>query len=168
MGLAISANPEKGKVCKTSNRLGAERCSNCGALFIRDKKYRVCVSVKGKRVTRVVDNLTIARETEAAIKGDMVRGEYEINRNMKRIPTLGELWAKYLLWAHEHKKTWRNDRYNYDTHLAPLFGKKRPDAISGLDVERLKLEMRKGTSKQGKPFSTATVKHQMVLLKRIV
>ncbi len=59
-----------------------------------DKKYRVCVSIKGKRVTRVVDNLTIDRETEVAIKGDMVRGEYEINHNVKQAPTLGELWAK--------------------------------------------------------------------------
>jgi integrase len=158
---------EKGRVCKTSNRLGAERCSNCGTLFGRDKKYRVCVSIKGKRITRVVDNLTIARETEAAIKGDMVRGEYEINRNVKRIPTLGELWAKYLPWAREHKKTWRNDRYNYDAHLAPRFGKKHLDAISGLDVERLKLELKKSTNKQGKPFSAATIKHQLVLIKRL-
>ena len=92
--------------CYTSNGLDAKSCSNCGATFGRDKKYRVCVSIKGKRVTRVVDNLTIARETEAAIKGDMVRGEYEINRNDKKIPTLNEVWAKYLPWAKEHKKSW--------------------------------------------------------------
>ena len=95
--------------CYTSNGLDAKSCSNCGATFGRDKKYRVCVSIKGKRVTRVVDNLTIARETEAAIKGDMVRGEYEINRGIKEAPTLGEVWAKYLPWAKEHKKTWKCD-----------------------------------------------------------
>ena len=153
--------------CYTSNGIEAKACSNCGHPFGRDKRYRVCVSIKGKRVTRVVDNLTIARETEAAIKGDLVRGEYEINRNVKKILTLDELWSKYLPWAQEHKKTWRCDQYNYDTHLAPKFGKKRLDAISGLDVERLKLEMKKGTSKQGKPYSTATIKHQLVLLKRL-
>jgi hypothetical protein len=37
-----------------------------------------------ERVTRVVDNLTIARETAATIKGDMARGEFEINRNGKK------------------------------------------------------------------------------------
>ena len=74
--------------CKTSNGLDAERCSKCGATFGRDKKYRVCVSVKGQRVTRVVDNLTIAREAEAAIKGDMVRGEFEINQQRKTSPHL--------------------------------------------------------------------------------
>lgn len=153
--------------CYTSNGLDAKSCSNCGASFGRDKKYRVCVSIKGKRVTRVVDNLTIARETEAAIKGDMVRGEYEINRSVKQILTLEELWAKYLPWAKEHKKTWDDDFLNYRKHLEPRFGKKRLDTISGLDVERMKLELKKGTSKQGKPYSKATIKHQIVLLKRL-
>lgn len=153
--------------CYTSNGLDAKSCSNCGATFGRDKKYRVCVSIKGKRVTRVVDNLTIARETEAAIKGDMVRGEYEINRNVKQVPTLGELWAKYLPWAKENKKTWDDDLFNYRKHLEPRFGRKRLDSISGLDVERMKLELKKGTSKQGKPYSQATIKHQIVLLNRL-
>ncbi len=153
--------------CYTSNGLEAKSCSNCGAAFGRDKKYRVCVSIKGKRVTRVVDNLTIARETEAAIKGDMVRGEYEINRGIKEAPTLNELWAKYLPWAKEHKKTWDDDLLNYRKHLEPRFGRKRLDAISSLDVERMKLELRKGISKQGKPYSMATIKHQMVLLNRL-
>jgi len=153
--------------CYTSNGLEAKSCSNCGASFGRDKKYRVCVSIKGKRVTRVVDNLTIARETEAAIKGDMVRGEYEINRGIKEAPTLDELWAKYLPWAKEHKKTWDDDLLNYRKHLEPRFGRKRLDAISSLDVERMKLELRRGTSKQGKPYSMATIKHQMVLLNRL-
>jgi integrase len=153
--------------CYTSNGLEAKACSSCGQPFGRDKKYRVCVSIKGKRVTRVVDNLTIARETEAAIKGDMVRGEYEINRGIKEAPTLNELWAKYLPWAKEHKKTWDDDLLNYRKHLEPRFGRKRLDAISSLDVERMKLELRKGTSKQGKPYSMATIKHQMVLLNRL-
>jgi hypothetical protein len=41
------------------------------------------------------------------------------------------------------------------------------DAISSLDVERMKLELRKGISKQGKPYSMATIKHQLVLLNRL-
>jgi integrase len=153
--------------CYTSNGLEAKACSSCGQPFGRDKKYRVCVSIKGKRVTRVVDNLTIARETEAAIKGDLVRGEYEINRGIKAAPTLGELWVQYLPWAKEHKKTWDDDLLNYRKHLEPRFGRKRLDSISGLDVERMKIEMKKGTSKQGKPYSTATIKHQLVLIKRL-
>lgn len=153
--------------CYCSIGLTAKQCSKCGTIFSRDKKYRVCVSVKGKRVTRVVDNLTIARETEAAIKGDMVRGEYEINRAIKQVPTLQAVWAKYLPWAKEHKQSWKCDKGNYETHLAPRFSKKNLDMISSLDVERMKMELKKGLSKRGRPFAPATIKHQLVLLNRL-
>jgi hypothetical protein len=63
-----------------------------------------------------------------------------IYRNVKLIPTLGELWAKYLPWAREHKKTWDDDMFNYQKHLEPRFGKKRLDAIASIDIERMKLE----------------------------
>ena len=170
-----TAKTETGRICKTSNGLGADRCSNCGAPFGRDKKYRVCVSVKGQRVTRVVDNFTIARDVEAAIKGDLVRGEFEINRNVKQAPTLCEVWSEYLPWAKEHKKTWDDDLGNYKKHLEPSFGKKRLDTISSMDVNRLKLTMTKGEtkdgnlylSKRGKLFSASTIKHQLVLLHRV-
>jgi integrase/ribosomal protein L40E len=153
--------------CYSSNGLEAKACSGCGSTFGRDKKYRVCVSDKGKRVTRVVDNLTIARETEAAIKGDMVRGEFEINRNGKKFLTLKELWAKYLPWAKEHKKTWITDEFNYKKHLEPRFGKKHLNAITPIDIERMKAEMKKATNQHGKPYTKATIKHQLVLLKRL-
>lgn len=153
--------------CKSSFGLDAKSCSKCGATFGRDKRYRVCVSIKGKRVTRVVDNLTIARETEAAIKGDLVRGEYEINRGVKQILTLGELWARYLPWAKEHKKWWMSDLWYYRRHLEPRFGKKTLDAIAPIDIERMKLELKKGVNKRGKPFAPATIKHQLVILRRL-
>jgi integrase len=156
--------------CKTSNRLDAEKCSKCGTVLGRNRKYRVCVSVKGhrgKRITKVVDNLTLARDAEAAIKANILRGDLDINQRPKKLPTLNEVWAKYLPWAKEHKKTWDDDMLHYRKHLEPRFGKKRMDAISALDIERMKLEMKKGLSKRGKPYSPATIKHQLVLLKRL-
>lgn len=154
--------------CYTSSGLEAKVCSSCGATFGRDKRYRVCVSIKGKRVTRVVDNLTIARETEAAIKGDMIRGEFEINRRgKKKIPTLIEVWERYLPWAKEHKKSWIDDLRYYRKHLEPRFGKRSLDAISPIDIERMKLELKKGINKRGQPYAPATIKHQLVLLRRL-
>ena len=153
--------------CYTSNGLEAKACSNCGSVLGREKKYRVCVSVKGRRITRVVDNLTLARETEGAIKGDLVRGEFDINRNGKKVPTLNEVWAKYLPWAKEHKKTWITDKFNYNKHLKPRFGKKRLDAIAPIDIERMKAEMKKALNQHGKPYTKATIKHQLVLIKRL-
>ena len=160
--------------CYTSNGLNAKACSNCGEVFGRDKKYRVCVSFKGKRETRVVDNLTLARQKEATLKADLERKHMGIEEETSA-PTLAEVWAKYLPWAQEHKKTWDDDLLNYRKHLQPRFGKKRLDAVSALEVNRLKLDMTKGKtkddapylSKRGKLFSASTVKHQLVLLQRL-
>ncbi len=153
--------------CYTSNGPEAKACSKCGTPFGRDKRYRVCVSVKGNRVTRVVDNLTLAREAEAAIKGDMVRGEFDINRNGKKVPTLNGVWAKYLPWAQEHKKSWTSDLWYYRKHLEPRFGGKALDAISAIDIEKLKLDLKKGLNKRGKPYAPATIKHQLVIMRRL-
>jgi integrase len=156
--------------CYTSNGLNAKACSNCGEVFGRDKKYRVCVSVKGERATRVVANLTLARQKEATLQADLERGEMDIKdekKKKKKAPTLDEVWAKYLPWAKEHKKTWDDDLFNYQKHLNPRFGKKRLDEITPLYIERLKLDLKKGINKNGKPYSQATIKHQLVLLKRI-
>ena len=101
--------------CYTSNGLDAKKCSNCAQAFGRDKKYRVSVSVKGKRATRVVDNLTIAREVEAALKGDLVRDEFDIadHKPQEKPLTLADVWDKFLPWAQQNKKTWKCDQYNY-------------------------------------------------------
>jgi integrase len=152
--------------CKSSYGLDAKSCSNCGATFGRDKKYRVCVSFKGKRLTRVVDNLTLARQKDATLKADLERGDMDINDN-KQIPTLGEVWVKYLPWAMEHKKSWKSDLWYYRLHLEPRFNKKALDAISPIDIERMKTELKKGVNKRGKPFAAATIKHQLVIIRRL-
>jgi integrase len=152
--------------CYTSNGLNAKSCSNCGIVFGRDKKYRVCVSVKGNRATRVVDNLTLARQKEATLKADLEREDMDIKKK-KPAPTLGEVWAKYLPWAKEHKKSWPADLYYYRTHIESRFGKKGLDAISPIDIERMKTELRKGVNKRGKPFAAATIKHQLVIIRRL-
>jgi integrase len=155
--------------CYTSNSLDSKECSNCNNPFGRDKKYRVSVSVKGKRVNRIVENLTIAKELESTTKADMVREEFDISHHkVKEKPvTLNEVWVKYLPWAQENKKTWKCDHYNYETHLKPRWGIKALDAITSMDVERLKLELKRSVNKFGRPFTPATIKHQLVLLNRL-
>ena len=152
--------------CKSSHGLDAKQCSHCGHQFGRNKKYRVTASVGGKRATKVLDNLTLAREAEAALKADLVRGQLKINRPGKA-PKLDDIWIEFLSWAKEHKKTWRNDKYHYNKHLQPRFGNKRLDAIAPIDIERMKIELKKGISRRGTPYSAATIKHQIVLMKRL-
>ncbi|MCE5333612.1 MAG: site-specific integrase [Desulfobacteraceae bacterium] len=153
--------------CKTSNGMDAGKCSKCGAVFGRSKKYRVVVSVKGRRATRVVDNLSIAREVEAALKGDLVRDEFDIaDHRAKEAIILGDVWAEYLKWAKSNKKkSWMTDDFFYRKHLEPRFAKKALEEITPLDIERMKSEMKKTKTPQGKAgYSEATIRHQLVLL----
>ncbi len=154
--------------CRSSVAIDSKICPFCGMIFGREKKYRVCVSVKGKRVNRMVDNLTIARETEAAIKGDLVRAEYDISHHRVNLsPKLNDLLEQYLIWAKHNKKTWKCDEYNYRAHLEPRFGKMRLDSITGPDIERMKTELKEGKNIHGRPFTEATIKHQIVLMNRL-
>ncbi|MGO8945889.1 MAG: tyrosine-type recombinase/integrase [Syntrophobacteraceae bacterium] len=154
--------------CRNSCSLEAKECPVCDTKFGRDKKYRVSVSVKGKRANRIVENLTMAREVEAALKGDLVRDEFEIaDHRVKELPTLDDVWAKYGPWSKEQKRSWKDDEWNYNRHLQPRFGAKPLENISALDIERMKLELKKATNKNGKPFTPATIKHQIVLLRRL-
>ena len=163
-------------VCKRNCALEAEACK-CGNVFGRSKQYRVTVYQDGRPVyNKVLPNLTLARQTEDIEKAKVHKGEAGITGKRKPAPTLNEVWTKYLPAAKVNKPvTWDDDLFNYRKHLEPRFGKKRLDAISAMDVNRLKLEMAKGQtkdgapclSKRGKPYSAATIKHQLILLKHL-
>jgi integrase len=128
----------------------------------------VDVSVKGKRITRFCDNLTLAREVEGTIKGDLVRGEFDIAAHkVRKVVTLGDVWEKFFPWAKEHLKCWRTDEGFYRKHIAPRFAEKALDGITPLDIERMKLEMKKSLTPHGKPYSAQTIKHNLNLLSRL-
>jgi len=156
------------EACKTSNDVASKRCKKCGVTFGRDRTFRVDVTVKGRRITRQAPNLTVARELEASLKTEMIREEFDISvHKKKKVVTLGDIWNKYLPWAQEHKKSWKDDDLYYHKHLEPRFGDKALDAISPLDIERMKAEMKKDTNRNGKPYAAATIKHQIVILRRL-
>lgn len=155
--------------CKTCAPTASKKCPKCGATFPREgRRYRVDVSVKGKRVTRFCDNLTIAREVEASIKGDLVRGEFDIKTHkVRKEITLADVWDKYLPWAKANKKTWDDDQYHYHKHLEGRFASKPLESITPFEIEKLKLDLKRGTNQHGKPYAAATIKHQIVLLRRL-
>ena len=156
--------------CKSCASVSAKKCPKCGAIFPKDgKKFRVDVTVKGKRFTRFAPNLTVAREMETTIRTEMLREEFDItaHKPKSKAVTLGDVWTRFLEWGKEHKKTWRCDQYNYETHLGPRFDGKALRDITALDVERLKIEMKRSVNRHGKPYTLATIKHQLVLLGRL-
>jgi len=151
--------------CKTTCSLKTKTCK-CGNQFGRSKKYRVKVSYKGLTDTGVAKNKARADILEDELEKKLFN-KYHGKEEPQEAPTLAELWDKYLPWAKEHKKTWITDEFNYKKHLEPRFGKKTLDKIAPIDIERMKAEMKKATSQQGKPYTKATIKHQLVLLKRL-
>jgi len=156
--------------CKNANPLEGKKCRKCGATFTKDnRKYRVDVSVKGQRITRMADNLTLARELEVSIKADMIREEFDISHHKakKKPLALAELWEKYLPWAKEHKKTWRDDEWYYNRHIGPRFGSKALESITPFDLEKMKSELKKGVNAHGKPFAAASIKHHLILVRRL-
>lgn len=156
--------------CKNANPLEGKKCRKCGVTFSKDnRKYRVDVSVKGQRITRMADNLTLARELEASIKADMIREEFDISHHKakKKPLTLAELWEKYLPWAKEHKKTWRDDEWYYNRHIGPRFGSKALESITPFDLEKMKSELRKGLNQNGRPYANQTIKHILVIVRRL-
>jgi integrase len=153
--------------CKSTSALNAKQCGKCHAPLGRDRKYRVSVKNKGKCVVRIVANLTIAREVESAIRGDLVRGEYDIaSHKAKPEAKLRDVWGKFLEWARTNKpKSWMTDDFFYRKHLEPRFGTRTMGSISPFDLERVKAEMKKLTTPQGKlGYSDATIRHVLVLL----
>ena len=155
--------------CATDMRLTLKVCPNpkCEApIPARGRTYRVSVRVHGKRTSQLVTNLELAREIEGKLKKDNLRDEHDLTEKIA-VPTLDEVWQKFLPWAQENKKSWRTDDYYYRKHLQPPFGEKPLNQISPFDLEKLMLKMKKGVTKQGKPYAPATIKHQLVLLSRL-
>ncbi len=153
--------------CKNRNSLRARSCKKCGYTFpYQGKKYRVEIKHSGKRISRIVNSLALAREIEVALKADLIRGELNIEKP-KQIPSLDEVWAKYLPYAKEKKKSWRTDAYYYKAHIQPKFGSKRLDNITPFDLEKLRIELHKTKTRRGDYFKPATIKHILIIIRRL-
>jgi integrase len=153
--------------CKSDMKLTAKKCQKCGTpIPKKGRLYKVVIRQNGKRKTKIVTNLELANEIETKLKTEKTRDEYDLS-DPPAAPHLDEVWQKFLPWAEEHKKSWRTDDYYYRKHLAPIFGDKTLNQISPFDLEKLMLKMKKRKNQHGKPYSDATIKHQIVLLSRL-
>lgn len=153
--------------CSNEASLKCKQCPQCGSIFSqKNRKYKVTVRCNGRKITRTLTNLSVAREIESKLKLDSIRGEYRLEK--KVAPTLAEVWKAYDLWGKENKpKSIRTDQGYYGKHLEPRFTRKRLDNISPIDIERMMSELRKGKSMRGRPYSKTTIKHIVVLLGRL-
>lgn len=152
--------------CKRSNSLDDKVCTQCSNTL--GTKYRVIVKEKGKRNSRLVDSLTMARQIESTMKADMLRDEFDISdHRVKKITTLNEVWEKYLPGIQAIKKSWHDDKYHYEKYIKPVFGDMDMSAITAMLVEKFKRSFDNRLNSRGKAYEAATIKHQLVLLRRI-
>ena len=154
--------------CKSDYNYKAKKCPVCGASNKGQKKaYRIVLRQNGKKITRIVSTLTLAKELETKFKGDIIRGEHVIARK-KPVIVLSEFWEKhYLPWAKENKRSWQADKSFYEHCIKPVLGRKTLEAISPFDIERLYSSMKKATTRLGNPYSEKSMKHAVILLSRL-
>ncbi len=153
--------------CKTEYSIKHKTCPKCNTAAPRkDKNYRVSVTHNGKRIRKTVPNsLELAKEIEAKIKSELVSGVY-YNRRVK-IPTLDEVWNKYVDVYKVEGKAYNKELSRYKTHIQPRFGKKQLDSINEMSIQKLIMDMKKNKSARGEPYSAKTIKNTIELLSRL-
>lgn len=95
--------------CKSGAKIGTKECRKCNHKFTPgNRKYRVTVKLAtGKRKSKIVDSLELAKKVEAKLKTESIENELF---NIPKAPPLSDVWIKYLAWAKINKKSWTEDQ----------------------------------------------------------
>ena len=109
--------------CKSVLPVRAKVCRKCGFKFGSQKKYEVVVKgINGKRTTKVLDDLLRAKKLENKLKTQAIENELF---GITEVPLMDNVWAKYLSWDKQNKKSWRGDEQLWACHVQThLRGKK--------------------------------------------
>jgi integrase len=81
---------------------------------------------------------------------------------ISQIPLIDEIWDRYLTWAKDNKKSWRDDEFRWKHHVKIKFSGKKMDTITAYDVQSAIDEM-----KSKRAYAPATIKHVIVLIRRV-
>ena len=86
--------------CGSETKLSAKKCPRCATPFPKQgRKYKITIRANGRKVTRTVTNLSLARDIESKLKTDAARGEHQLKK--KVTPTLNAVWKKYETWRYQ-------------------------------------------------------------------
>jgi len=153
--------------CKADQSIRNKVCKKCGKpLPKQNRTYRIFVKHNGKVVTKQVPNsLELAKEIEAKIKQELVSGEYYDRR--RKIPTLNEVWEKYVDVYKLNGKSFSKEKNRYDTLIKDRLGKKKLEAITVLDIQKLIVDMKKSKNRFGRPYSNKTIRNTTELISRL-
>ena len=146
--------------CSTNLSVRSKICQNCGYEFKNRKKYRVVVKDQyGKRISKVLDSISIAKKYERKLKTQILENKLF---GIMKMPFIDDVWQKYLAWAKENKKSWKDDDMRWKCHVESHLAGKKMDAISGFDVQRVINAMKSKNN-----YAPATIKHVIVLIRRV-
>lgn len=148
--------------CKSNLSIRSKICKNCGFDLTNSKKYRVVVKGRnGKRTSKVLDSISMAKryEYEGKLKTQAIQNKLF---GIYQIPLVDEVWAKYLSWAKDNKKSWKDDEFRWKHHVETKFEGKKMDAVTAFDVQSVIDEM-----KSKREYAPATIKHLIVLIRRV-
>ncbi len=152
--------------CKSGAKIGTKECKKCNHKFTPgNRKYRVTVKLStGKRKSKIVESLELAKKVEAKLKTESIELEHF---NIQKAPSLSDVWDKYLAWAKINKRSWTEDQTRWRYHIEPHLKNMKMDKVTPLDIEVVLDKMRGSDNRIGKPYAPQTVKHVLILQKRI-
>ena len=92
----------------------------------------------------------------------------KVERNCPtRLTIDGFFQQHYLPSIKKRKKSWRDDVYRYDTHIAPKFGHLLYQDLRTIDVQQLHLKMTDTINKYGNLYAPATANQVLMILKSL-
>lgn len=148
------------KKCKGNYSTKVKKCKKCGASLDKNCRYKVIVTTpEGKRLTRMLDTVTNARKYEAKLLSQIQ------DRKLFGILTpitIDEAGEKFIEWAKENKKSWRDDEWRWGKHVLPYLSGRKLDQITPYDVQMVPSQMM-----TQKPYAPATIKQVLVMIKRV-
>ena len=81
--------------CKSNHSLKSRVCKKCGYHFEKGRKYRVVVKgLDGKRISKMVENLVVAKKLESTFRSQMT--ERRLFGTIQS-PIVNDVWEKYLV-----------------------------------------------------------------------
>ena len=146
--------------CKTTSSLKSKVCQKCGQEFGDTRKYRVVVKMAdGRRVSKVLDSLKIARKLERKLKDEEAEKKLF---GVSHSPLVDDIWQEYLKWAKQNKKRWKEEEWRWKSHIEPHLKGKTMDSVIPHDISNLIDDMKKKRA-----YAPATIKLVLFLAKRL-
>ncbi len=81
--------------------------------------------------------------------------------------TFNDLFEIFMLRAKQNKKSWKIDQSLYNNYIKSFIGSINVKNISHADINNMLLTIKGNGKKDGKPYAPQTIKHILILTKRI-